>query len=1160
MMERKTFLLRELHIQKMPGLPRGLPAYRRFASTINIIYGKNGSGKSSTARAIRELIWRQLHVRIQAEATVEIGGERWDLKIDSGQALVQRGGVDAVLSGLPAVEGRDRYMLALDELVTGDDRDLAAEIQRESIGGYDLDAAKAALGYWDGIRPKNSREYKDWQAAHAKVETLRREQQGVKDQEAKLTELGKLAEEGEVAVGQLGWYRRLLAWRETKNKLDEALERSNSYPAVMQILTGEEYDQILKLDEQLGIVNGELETRREEVLKSQKLLAEIGVPEGGIRNMVLPELDERVGRLGDAEKELNRKDKERQGILKKEQEMLKRLGDPANLEDWPGISTGDIRVLSDLLRRQLEALSEQQALNSLIGQLSGALLKEQLTSIENLNLGIHTLSRWLEEPEQKPRLPSWSIWVLLIMGAIACVCVWLLGPIGFLGIFFMVAVAIVAKRGKNQPQGNRLADFQRTGLQVPVAWTREGVVERLNELLLQVKEAEWALEVAARLKLHQDGKTKVETRLAQIEKEWGELLQRLKALPEAPDADLENYAGLYWFLKSVEEWQASHDERSAVEAEIAQLESSVQEELARINELITGYNLAAAKDGPSAKGMLAALRGMDESWGKLTSSIAVETQMLEEATRMQLRLQNDRKELYIKLGLTEGDKGAAQQLIGRLEAYNGSVKERDFQLRDEPEKKADLERHPIHAAMREEMERLEPAAIEVKIRELEGKARGLKDTEAQLNTIKGMVNSRKKGNELEEALLNREETVEGLRTMYDANLAAITGSLILDAVKKRTGDENQPAVFRRAKHLFNRITNGRYELIVDEDDNPSFRAYDTVLRAGQALSELSTGTRIQLLLAVRLAFIEKQEVGMSLPVMADELLANSDEERARAIIEAMVEIGREGRQVFYFTAQKDEVQKWVEYLQDRPEITREVVELDGRHNEVVAYLQEAGAAGNFVFTTEIPDPDGMGHEEYGNLLAVDSFDLQAEEPAAIHLWHLVEDTGVLAGLLRLAISRWGEWESILSHDALQPEWTEELLAGVRARVDLLARYQELYRQGRPWPIDRQVLEESETISPRFLDEVTEKLKEVGGDPWRLLAALRNKEIPGFRVSYADQLEEFLRGEEYIDDLEIISDQEIQLRLKAFLTTSVLSAEEAERFLRRVVQRQPMVNG
>ena len=49
-------------------------------------------------------------------------------------------------------------------------------------------------------------------------------------------------------------------------------------------------------------------------------------------------------------------------------------------------------------------------------------------------------------------------------------------------------------------------------------------------------------------------------------------------------------------------------------------------------------------------------------------------------------------------------------------------------------------------------------------------------------------------------------------------------------------------------------------------------------------------------------------------MVLDEALGNSDERRAEAIIDAALTLARSGRQVFYLTAQHDEVGKWLTVL------------------------------------------------------------------------------------------------------------------------------------------------------------------------------------------------------------------------------------------------------
>jgi len=93
-----------------------------------------------------------------------------------------------------------------------------------------------------------------------------------------------------------------------------------------------------------------------------------------------------------------------------------------------------------------------------------------------------------------------------------------------------------------------------------------------------------------------------------------------------------------------------------------------------------------------------------------------------------------------------------------------------------------------------------------------------------------------------------------------------------------------------------------------------------------SLDRLSAGTRVQLLLSVRLAFIEQQEQGYRLPIILDETLANSDDEKAEQIMHAVLEICRNDRQVFYCTAQMDELDKWKQTIDSDDEPTISVLE------------------------------------------------------------------------------------------------------------------------------------------------------------------------------------------------------------------------------------------
>ena len=280
----------------------------------------------------------------------------------------------------------------------------------------------------------------------------------------------------------------------------------------------------------------------------------------------------------------------------------------------------------------------------------------------------------------------------------------------------------------------------------------------------------------------------------------------------------------------------------------------------------------------------------------------------------------------------------------------------------------------------------------------------LENINKEITEIETNIKNAKNKDDLENALRDKDEALNRLEDLYGQNLSSITGNLIVDELKKESREKSQSVILQRADSLFNQITRGRYELRVEENGEPVFKAFDTVLNQGLHLQELSTGTRIQLLLSVRLAFVETQEQSLRLPILADELLSNSDDSRAKAIIDALITISREGRQVFYFTAQADEVYKWEKHLNQNPAISYRIFELTGENQENLSLTSEGYDSSTFSFQAgHIPSPEGKTHAAYGEELEVPVFNLLTQPVSQLHLWYLVENPVLLYRSLKQGI-------------------------------------------------------------------------------------------------------------------------------------------------------------
>ena len=107
----------------------------------------------------------------------------------------------------------------------------------------------------------------------------------------------------------------------------------------------------------------------------------------------------------------------------------------------------------------------------------------------------------------------------------------------------------------------------------------------------------------------------------------------------------------------------------------------------------------------------------------------------------------------------------------------------------------------------------------------------------------------------------------------------------------------------RARALFSALTLGTFSGLRTDSDEKNEAFLLGVTEAGDVrlVAEMSDGTRDQLYLALRIAAIEQHAAHAEpLPFVADDLLVNFDDDRARATLTILAELGRT-TQVLFFT-------------------------------------------------------------------------------------------------------------------------------------------------------------------------------------------------------------------------------------------------------------------
>jgi hypothetical protein len=322
-----------------------------------------------------------------------------------------------------------------------------------------------------------------------------------------------------------------------------------------------------------------------------------------------------------------------------------------------------------------------------------------------------------------------------------------------------------------------------------------------------------------------------------------------------------------------------------------------------------------------------------------------------------------------------------------------------------------------------------------------------------------------------------------------------------------------------ASDLFARFTRHRYRLSLDSTTGASrWRAVESASERGLPLSELSDGTRMQLLLAARLAFSLHLEGELHPPLFLDEALTASDPERFRAVAESLIELSASGRQIFYLTCNPADVAFWraIAGRMDVPEPN--VVDLGEIRRVARGPVDQARTAPPE--TASWPRPDGSSPEEYAERLSV-----PLPEPfapiSALHLYHVLRDDLQLlhSVLSRGRVERVGHWRSLVESGAADALFGAEACSRLEAGIRTADLFFEAWRVGRGRPVTADDLRASGAVSDRFIVRIASLATDLDGDAEALMTALEDKHderAKGFRVEQREALRAYFEEAGQLD--------------------------------------------
>lgn len=1158
-------------VGRLPGFERQGFELSGLSPGINVVHGPNASGKTTVARALRWLLWPPegaAATGVSLEAAGRLGDRDLLLAIDHGRVERRVGGNEVGVLPLPPAEHADRYRLALHEILQDEARgeDLAQQVTREALGGYDVDAAVAAVG---GLaKPTSSRKADQaFQAAAEEVRELAHAQADLARQAAGLDDLRAERDEAREAERRLREVEAALAWRAADRSLAAAERRVAAFPPAVARLGGDEAERIARLTAEIADAEAEREGCRARLAEARRRLGEVPPPPEAVGEELLARLDGEARELASLERERARAEDELAAARARAERARSALGERATEPLLESVGEAAWDGLVGLARRAERLDAERAELRAEEAGLGDPREPGEAPEVARLERAAAYLRAWLRFQGGAPRaLVAATIALGLLLGAGIAGGLWIHPALwGLAGAAVLLALWVESQeRDRRRVRAELQEKYEALGLEAPASWQVRAVDALAEAIEGRGRDARLDAERLARREERQRALAtrarKLEERATALAVDRRELVDRLGIAPQL-DRELEP-APLAALAEALGRWREARAEVAGREAAIARRRAREDEIAAGLGRELERHGLAAPAGSAAAQAAVGELRRRSEI-GEEVARIEGPGGELERLAERLARRGEELAELYRRLDLGPGDDAGLRALVERLDDYRQAVRDRDgaAAVREQAAAALPAEGPPEDLPL-EELE-----AERDRLAQIAGRERDLGD---EIVRLEALVDQARGRHELEDALAARERAEEDLRADRRRVAAGRVAHELGEWVKGQVRARQRPEVMRRAAELFATITRGRFRLLDPTGEHPRFRARDSAAERERALEELSSGTRLQLLAAVRMAFVEVHERGVRPPLVLDETLANSDDASARALIEAALDVARSGRQVFYFTAQDDEVAKWRAVLEAAGDGLPELVVIDLARARNLQAERRAPRRSWAPGGPPVPAPEGRSREAYAALLDVPGIDPRAEA-GAVHLAHLVAEPELLHALLAQGVSRWGQLAALAEAAgdriaAPLPGGLSEVEAGqdrwrrIRARARCVEALLRAWRQGRGEPIDRGVLAASGAVTERFLPEVTELAASLGGDARALVEALAGGAVKGFRRDKLEQLEAYLSDRGHLDDRPVLDRGGLRERAAAAVAPELAAGDLAPEAIDELLAQIPAGDG
>ncbi len=1059
---------------------------------VHLVVGSNGSGKSSLGRAIQGLLWPDGEDRHrEIEAICEHDGTEYRAILRSGATTwIATDGSSRQLQ--PVGASAHCHLLTVSDLLDakgGGDQRLAESITKAMFGG--ISPAELRETYKQAKR--KPAQVTDLEKCRTLIRRLIEEEENVFADEKGIEQLDLKIKAAGAAKQSQADVDNAIELAEKTDLLSQAEAYLHSFDGAHAVLEDGDLKRIKALQDDLGSIDEQVRGLKAGCDRD-RAIAEDPLQLTEVDQARLGSLPEELADLRVAEQALGQAKEDDDTA---QRELTQCRSHCLSEERLSNVSIGDVSALQQSLNDRAVAQAEVAGMEKLFNYMKPTVAARPRAELEK---SISWLQAWLAAEDSggqgspPDRRLMWAGLAVVGLGALLTFLTPWAAVFSLLGAGVVLKSQSAAAGSVSQERSVVEKNMATSDVDGPKSWVRDAVGARLLQLLEERGECITQEDRSKWLDAQAREINELSTALQGLDSECAERLSELGLQPGLLSVEAGVLLRRFADLDEAEKNATKTESKLAIQQEDVKL---------RAEQIRSFLNSHIEVDGSIHDSLRASAKALTKRWEGVAGARArrdAAVQKTKELNVLCAKKVRVHDRIFERLSLEIGDVRGVEALHSLHDEYL----------------KADKDRGNAEFLRNSVLEKLEECS-ELKERELEDlrdeKSR-LAEMEAAKDSLvserQSIIDRVKRAREDSSLAAERSEEnglLESLQEHRDQQVKKAMARAMIDRTLAHFNKEHAPDVLRQARDLFGQFTQGDYRLRINSEDQTSaFEAEDRKAEI-YSLDTLSDGTRMQLLIAVRLAFAQHNEGNVRLPLILDEALSTSDPDRFEAVAEALFQLSdsdtSEGRQIIYMTANPNDVHPWNQLARAKGRALPNQVPLDDQAKRRMAAESERPLP---PIRKPAPSAEGLDALSYRNAIGAPKED--HTDPQSLWLVYLLQDELELVEcLLNKRIETIGDWQT-----AVEQGVAEELVTDPAVRAHLSERCESGLRALRDYAVGRgrKVKKEDLTkggISRRMLERVWEHALAADCNGNGFVARLRDPKIKikSFKSGVRDQL-------------------------------------------------------